>query len=380
MALLALAAAPPVFADGQAWRRDFGLRIGGVGGPVPLAASLSAFCEIGPDGNWALRPSLEATGGVEWTMQMDVVDVTRVGAAMDLLYYASRKRPVGTGFFLTAGAGWHRFGFKYRMERDAQGNYTGDDTQRDVRRAASLTAGAGYQLGRNFGVEMKYGVSGQGSSTPYGLGRSWLTTSMNFRFSAPGRRKADRGAGGAAGGPEAGEPGKHSAGFSVGIVDGFSGAYSVFYEGRAGGRWAFRPAVQFAADSGLRPVGVPQGTHADRAGLSMDCVFYASKPAAARGGAGAYLLAGLGAYGTALKNCGAWRGASADGYGENCDTVEYFSVAPALSVGAGYYFGRRVGVEYRHTFSALRPPSPGGAGKNWWQLTAVVRFPAHGLP
>jgi hypothetical protein len=309
-------------------------------------------------------------------MKMDIVDVTRVGATMDILYYTSRKRPIGTGFFLTAGAGWHHFWFKYRMERDAQGNYIGDDTQRDAQRAASLTAGAGCQLGRNFGVEMKYGMSGQGSRTPYGLGRSWLTTSMNLRFSAPGRRKA----GDAARVTEAGESGKHSAGFSVGTADWFSGAYSVFYEGRVGGRWALRPAVRFTADSGIRPVGVPQGTHVDRAGLSVDCIFYASKPAVARGGAGAYLLAGLGAYGTALKNCEARKGASADGYGENCDTVEYFSVVPALSVGAGYYFGRRVGVEYRHSFSTLRSPFPDGAGKNWWHLVAVVRFPAHGRP
>jgi hypothetical protein len=378
MALLALAAAPLAFADEPAWRHDFGLRVGGVGGPVPLAASLSAFYEVGPGLNWALRPSLEITKGAEWAMSGDMVDVGRVGAAVDFVYYASPKMPAGTGFFLTTGIGWHRFDFRYRMERDAQGNYIGDDWQRDTQGAASLSAGAGYQFGRNFGVEMKYGMSGQGSGVPYGIGRSWLTTSMNLRFPAPGQRKVGGRAKNAAGKAEADEsaPHRHQVGLAMGPAGGFSGAYSVFYEGRVKGHWAFRPTVQFAAAHGLRPVGFPLEALADRGGLSMDCIYYASKRG--RDGTGLYLLAGLGAHGTALKSCEAWRGAPADGYGEDCDYVEHFSVAPALSVGAGYYFKRYFGVEYRHTFSALDSPFPSGTGKNWWQLALIVRFPAHG--
>jgi hypothetical protein len=188
MALLAIAVALPLFADEPVWRRDFGLRVGGAGSfPIflPFAGSISAFYEARSDLNWAVRPAIEVTKGREWGIFGDMgydIGIGRVGAAMDFVYYASSKRPIGTGFFLTTGLGWHRFDIKDDLFKEAL---------RDTQSAASISAGIGCQFGKIFGMEFKYSMSDMDSELAGGIGKNWLTASMNFRLPAPGQRKEE---------------------------------------------------------------------------------------------------------------------------------------------------------------------------------------------
>jgi opacity protein-like surface antigen len=385
MAVFALAAALPGAADEPVWRHDVGLRAGGVGSlPIflPFAGSLSAFCEVRSDRNWGLRPALEFTMGKEWGLFGDMgydVDIRRVGATMDFVFYPSREGPLGTGFFMTAGAGWHRFDIKDGYERYHQGQWV-QDYRTDTQNAASLSVGVGYYFGKAFGMEMKYSVSNQDSELTGGIGRDWLAASVNLRFQAPGRRKEEHPRDAAyriRRDAERAETDRlplwmHKIGASLDFSPVLhDAAYSIFYEKHLDGRWAVRPALDIVHGSDEARKDGSGTINIDGAGLSVDCLFYAS--GRRQNGIGPYLLAGLGARWVSLKSPSAYLGD-----GTLLPGQEQSGAAPALSVGAGYYFGRYCGVEYRHSFSTLDSPFPGDVGKNWWRLGLNVRFPAPG--
>jgi hypothetical protein len=203
-----------------------------------------------------------------------------------------------------------------------------------------------------------------------------------MRFQAPGQRGQehpnDAGvAGKTAERVEAGTPlpWKHRIGVSLDFwpVE-HDSAYSIFYENRLDGHWAVRPALDIAYGSevyqdwfGGRDVDI-RG-----AGLSVDCIYYASERG--RNGTGPYLLAGLGARWVSLKD-ETWGYTLEDG--TEVERREHSGVAPALSAGVGCYFGRYFGIEYRYTFSTLDSPFPDDVGKNWWRLGLNFRLPAPG--
>jgi opacity protein-like surface antigen len=387
MVFFAIAVALPGAADEPVWQYDVGLRLGGVGAPpffLPLAGSVSAFYEARQDRNWALRPALEITGGREWTFFGDTgydVGINRAGAAMDFVFYTSPEKPVGKGFFLTAGAGLHRFAIKKSYERYVQGQWV-EEEQRDTQYAASLSAGLGYQFGNDLGMEMKYCKSNQDSKLAGGIGRDWLTASVNLRFQAPGRRREEHPRDIAYRARKIAERAetdrlplwKHKIGASLDFWPmEHDSAYSIFYENHLDGHWAVRPAldivhgsVTYTEDliSGGRDMGI------DGAGLSVDCIYYASE--SRRNGTGPYLLAGLGARWVSMKD-----EAHKLLDGTEVARREHSGAAPALSVGMGYYFGRYCGVEYRYSISTLDSPF-GDVGKNWWRLGLNFRFPAPG--
>jgi opacity protein-like surface antigen len=409
IALFAIAAALPGAADEPTWRHDVGLRVGGVGAlPVflPLAGSFSAFYEARSDHNWAVRPAIDVTKGREWGTfgyKGYAIDIDRVGAVVDFIYYTPSEKPIGTGFFLTAGVGWHRFDIKddNKSSRYFQDQWV-EGALRDTQGAASLSAGLGYQFGRMFGMEMKYSASGQDSDVADGKGKNWLTVSMNFRFPMPGQRKdehpsdaiyrariiaerarrtAERVEKIAEKAAESAEidklpPRKHKIGVSAGDItmQNEVANLNIFYENHLGGHWAIRPALEFTRGSdvyGDRPYRRPVDINS--AGLAVDCVYYASKRR--QNGTRFYMLAGLGAHWVSLKD-----ELEALTYedGTKRTHTEYSSVAPALSIGLGHYFGRYFGMEYKHTFSTLDSPFHGNVGKNWWRLTLNFRLPVPG--
>jgi len=385
---LSLAAVSPVWAAGNApaddpaWRHDYGLRAGWVG-VLPISASVAAFYEARSDRNWALRPSLEVTKGFEWAIYGDMIyaiDVGRVGAAMDLIYYTSSTMSIGTGFFLTAGVGLHHFDFLDHNKHDNNWNRI---KIRDSQSATSYSWGIGYYFGKKFGVEMKYSVSNQDSWLAEGIGRNWLQTTFNYRFPMPGQQRAEHPRDTAYNARKAAQRAeadklplwKHKIGVAAGLsaIQEDVAAISVFHESHLGGRWSLRPAAVFTMGSdvykaldgsGGKPVDI------DRIGLSADCLYYASRRR--QNGTKFYLLGGLGAYRVAMKD--EFGTQTADGM----HFAEYSGVVPALSVGMGYYPWRYFGMEYKHTFTTLNSTFPGNVGRNWGQFALNFRFPMPG--
>ena len=181
-------AALPAFAQEEAWRHCVGLRAGGVG-VVPFSYSLSAFHEAQSSRNLAIRSALEFTNGREWAIYGGdmgyMTDVRRVGAAVDFIYYTSPKRPIGTGLFVMAGVGAHRFYIKdseYGLDYDPLfPNEPAAKNLRDRQTATSFALGVGF-IGKKFGFELKGYMSNQDSPIAEGIGRNWIQTSILFRF------------------------------------------------------------------------------------------------------------------------------------------------------------------------------------------------------
>jgi opacity protein-like surface antigen len=398
IALFALTAATPsvAAADEPVWRHDVGLRIGGVGSlPIflPLAGSVSAFYEAQLGRSWAVRPAIEATKGREWAVFGDMgydISIGRVGAAMDFIYYTPSEMPSGTGLFLTAGVGLHRFDIKDREKSVlTQDDQWIREVPRDTQNAASLSVGIGYQFGRMFGMEMKYSASKQDSELAGGIGKNWLTASASLRFPMLGQHRDEHPSYAIHRTKKAAERTEkraekvakraekkaradklplwtHKMGVSADLSSlEHAGAYAIFYEGHLDERWALRPALEYAHGSDV----YQRSVLIDRAGLSFDCLYYASE--LRQNGTRFYMLAGLGTHWVSLRDeFGAW-----GGIGLGHTYTEYSGVVPALSVGLGYYFGRNCGMEYRRTFSTMDSPFPGSGGKNWWRLALCLRFP-----
>ncbi|MDR2697914.1 MAG: hypothetical protein LBB40_05510, partial [Holophagales bacterium] len=173
----------PALTEDTTWRHCVGLRVGGVG-IIPFSYSLATFHEAQSYRNLAIRSALETTNGKEWTIYGDMgygIDISRVGAAVDFIYYTSYERPIGTGFFTMAGIGAHRFDIKDQMFQNVLS---------DRQTAASFSLGIGY-VGKKFGVELKRYMSNQDSAVAAGIGRDWFQTSMIFRFPMPGQAKVE---------------------------------------------------------------------------------------------------------------------------------------------------------------------------------------------
>jgi hypothetical protein len=384
-------AALPCLAQDEAWRHSFGLRAGIVG-VFPTSYSLSAFHEAQSNQNMAIRSALEFTIGSEWAIYGGdmgyMTDVRRVGAAVDFIYYTSPKRPIGTGLFVMAGIGAHRFymeDIENIEDRDPLFPYepVPKDLQ-DRRTAASFALGIGF-TGKKFGFELKGYMSNQDSQVAKGIGRNWIQTGMLFRFPMLGQQKnesvreanyrAKKNAEKIAKEIEAQESvPQHKIGLRLGSVGFSGGGGSIFYEHQFDKHWAIRPAIELTKGSEEYddiPYGSRRTVDVDRVGLAVDCIYYMSRRW--KDGTRFYLLAGLGTHKVNMKQeefliCG-----------KGIRYTEYPSSAPALSAGLGHCFSRFFGMEYKHTFSALNSPFyDETVGKYWGQFTLNFRIPLVG--
>jgi len=387
---LSVFAALPALAQDKAWQHCVGLRAGSVG-VIPLSYSLSAFHEAQSNRNLAIRSALEFTSGKEWAIYGGdmgyMIDVRRVGAAIDFIYYTSPKRPIGTGFFLVAGIGAHHF---YLEDIGGCNDplFPYDQVPinlRDRQTAASLALGAGF-TGKKFGFELKGYMSNQDSPVAEGIGRNWIQTSMLFRFPMLGQQKnesireanyrAKKNAEKIAKEIEAQESvPQHKIGLRLGGVNGFAGGGgSIFYEHQFDRHWAIRPAIELTKGSEEYddiPYGSRRAVDVDRVGFAVDCLYYVSK--CWKDGTKFYLLAGLGAHQIDMRDEQFLIGAEGIGY------TECSGLSPALSLGFGYCFNRFIGIEYKHTFSALNSHFyDETVGRNWDQFMLNFRVPLAG--
>jgi len=370
-------------AEDTAWRHYIGTRLGGVG-VIPLAYSLSAFHEAQSNRNLSIRSALEFTNGKEFSIYgradtNEIMNVSRIGAAVDFIYYTSSKRPIGTGFFVIAGMGAHRYDIKYNNDDNSDPCFPDESVSNglmDRHTAASLSLGIGYQ-GKKIGVELKRYIrlddSFPESIYEEGMLRSWFQSSIIFRFPMSGQQKAesvrklnyrDKKSEVLESAP------RHKIGLRLGIT-----GYSIFYEHQFDKHWAIRPAIELT--TGMEsyddiPYGSPRNVDVDRVGLLMDAIYHAHT---LENGSKFYLLAGLGVHKINMKDAEFMIGADGVRY------TEYSGLTPTLSVGLGYYFGRFFGLEYKHTFSALKSHFyDESVGRNWGQLTASFRIPLAGSP
>jgi len=380
-------AALPAPAQDEAWQHSVGLRAGGVG-VIPFSYSLSAFHEAQSSRNLAIRSALEFTNGKEWAIYGGdmgyMIDVRRVGAAVDFIHYTSPKRPIGTGLFVMAGIGVHRFYMEdseYGINYDPLFPYEQvPKNLRDRQTAASCAIGIGF-IGKTFGFELKGYMSNQDSPVAEGIGRNWIQAGMLFRFLMPGQQKieflrdANYRAKKNTKGIEAQESvPQHKIGLRFGGVNGFAGGGSIFYEHQFDRHWAIRPATELTKGSEEYddiPYGSRRTVDVDRVGLAVDCIYYMSRRW--KDGTRFYLLAGLGVHKVNMKQeefliCG-----------EGIRYTEYPNFAPALSLGLGYSFSRFFGIEYKHTLSALNSPFyDETVGRNWGQFMLNFRHPLDG--
>jgi len=390
-AALFVFAALPALAQDESWRHCVGLRVGGVG-VIPFSYSLSAFHEAQSSRNLAIRSALEFTNGKEWAIYGGdmgyMIDVRRVGAAVDFIYYTSPKRPIGTGLFVMAGIGAHRFYMEdseYGIDYDPLfPNEPVPKNLRDMQTAASFALGVGF-IGKKFGFELKGYMSNQDSQVAEGIGRNWIQTSMIFHFPMIGQQKNEfarnanyrtkKNAEKIAKEIEAQESVPlHKIGMRLGGVNGFAGGGSIFYEHQFDRHWAIRPAIELTKGSEEYddiPYGSRRTVDVDRMGLAVDCIYYMSRRW--KDGTRFYLLAGLGTHKVNMKQeefliCG-----------EGIRYTEYPNLAPALSAGLGYCFSRFFGIEYKHTLSALNSPFyDETVGRNWGQFMLNFRIPLTG--
>ncbi|MDR2561481.1 MAG: hypothetical protein LBC63_06905 [Holophagales bacterium] len=314
-----------------------------------------------------------------------MINVRRLGAAADFIYYTSTKRPIGTGFFMLAGIGAHHFYMEDSEYRGCDPLFPDEPASRNPRdrqTAASFALGIGF-IGKNFGFELKRYSSNQDSPVAEGIGRNWIQTGMLFRFPMPGQQKieflrdanyrAKKNADKIAKEIEAQESvPQHKIGLRLGNVNGFAGGGgSVFYEHQFDRHWAIRPALELTKGSEEYddiPYGSRRAVDVDRVGLAVDCLYYVSRRW--KNGTKFYLLAGLGVHKIDMKDELFLIGAEGVGY------TEYSGFASALSVGLGHNFSRFFGIEYKHTFSALNSHFyDETVGRNWGQFMLNFRVP-----
>jgi hypothetical protein len=381
----------PALAEDGPWSHFVGLRAGTVG-IFPNALSISAFHEALSDRNFGIRSAFEITNGKEYAIYGDMgymIDVSRVGAALDFIYYASAKRPIGTGFFMMAGIGAHRFGLKDDNDKWNEYEWAPGSIE-DAQIAASFSLGFGY-VGKRVGFELKGCMSNQDSAVAAGIGKNWLQSNMIFRFSMPGQQRAEplreanynakRNAKRIAKQNKALESvPQHKIGLRFGFTEMLAVSGSIFYEHQLSGHWALRPAAELTRGGTsftAHYVIIDENSECyeeaditfDRTGLALDCIYYASRHW--KNGTKFYLLAGLGIHRFGRK--GAMGG---EGFGQK----EYSTTLPALSLGVGCYFSRFIGMEYKHALSRPNSTFVVGTDRNWGQLTLNCRFPLAGSP
>jgi hypothetical protein len=190
------------------WKHKFGLRLGDA---LLSGAWVVIVYENQIDGHWAIRPSIDITTAADGYRDPLValpssraaagtpllgtsidpdyrhVDIDRVGATIDCIYYVFRRGGRGTGPYLLAGLGLHGIDMKDRETYIGNGwtykQFSGTEP--------TLSVGLGYHFSRFFGMEYKHYFSTLDSPFPENIGKNWSHVTLNFRFPVPSPPKGN---------------------------------------------------------------------------------------------------------------------------------------------------------------------------------------------